>query len=349
MTGLAFFTALGLRVAAADGFRAQTPIQAGSLYARPAVLLPGQQVLPGTGYDGQFYFYLAQDPFLTRPATAASLDNTFRVRRILYPLLAWALSLGQRAALPWVLLALNVAAAAATVGLTAWAAARHGRSAWWALLVAAYAGVWIPVLLDLTEPLQLALLTAGMLAGSAPLLFLAALAKETAGVALATEAVRAALARRWRQGLPQAGLAAAYLGWAAFVFLAVKGTAYNDLGAHFLDPPAAPFRLLLTQGPAPAVVLAPAILVCLVAVARLLVARDGAAWAAAAYALLALGAGNDTWLDPAAFYRVTAGALVLTFLSWCLRGDRWGLAALVAGAFSGALALPAVLLGGLSG
>jgi hypothetical protein len=346
LAGLAFFSALGLRAAAADGFRAEGPIQPGSLYARPAVLLPGQQVRPGTGYDGQFYFYLAQDPFLTRPATAASLDNTFRVRRILYPLLAWALSLGQRAALPWVLLALNVASASATTALAGWAAARRGRSAWWALLLAAYAGMWIPVLLDLTEPLQLALLAAGMLAGSAPLLFLAALAKDTAGVALATEAVRAALARRWRQMLLHAGLAAAYVAWAIFVFLAVKGTVFNDLGAHFLDPPGAPFRLLLTQGPAHALVLAPAILVCLLALGRPLVARDGAAWAAAAYALLALGAGNDTWLDPAAFYRVTAGALLLTFLSWCVRGDRWGMAALLVGAFSGALALPAVLPGG---
>jgi len=300
------------------------------------VLLPGQQPRAGDGYDGQFYFYLAQDPFLTRPATAASLDNTFRVRRVLYPLLAWALSLGQRAALPWVLLLINVAAAAATIALAAWAAARRGRSAWWALALAAYAGVWIPVLLDLTEPLQLALLAAGMLAGSAPLLFLAALAKETAGVALVTEAVR-------RRSLLHAVLAVLYVAWAVFVFLFVKGTVYNDLGAHFLQPPGAPFRLLVTQGLVHALVLAPAILVCLVAVGRLLVARDGAAWAGAAYALLALGAGNDTWLDPAAFYRVTAGALLLTYLSWCVRGDRWGLSALLVGAFSGALALPVLL------
>ncbi|TMF88090.1 MAG: hypothetical protein E6I08_08220 [Chloroflexi bacterium] len=325
-----------MRVAATDGFRAESPIQAGARYAKPAVLLPGQQVRPGDGYDGQFYFYLAQDPFLTRPATAAALDNTFRVRRILYPLVAWAVSLGRREALPWVLLLLNIAASAATVGLAAWAAARQGRSAWWALALAAYAGVWVPLLLDLTEPLQLALLAAGMLAGSGPLLFLAALAKETAGVALVTEAVR-------RRSLVHGALAVLYLAWALFVFKFVKGTVFNDLGAHFLDPPGAPFRLLLTQGPVHALVLAPAILICLLAVGRLVTARDGAAWAAAAYALLALGAGNDTWLDPAAFYRVTAGALLLTYLSWCLRGDRWGLAALLVGAFSGALLLPILL------
>ena len=39
----------------------------------------------------------------------------------------------------------------------------------------------------------------------------------------------------------------------------------------------------------------------------------------------------------------TAGALLLTYLSWCLRGDRWGLAALLVGAFSGALLLPILL------
>lgn len=327
---------IALRVAAADGFRAEAPIHAGSKWARPEVLLPGQRVLPGDGYDGQFYFYLAQDPFLTRPATAASLDNTLRARRILYPVLAWALSLGHREALPWVLLLINVAAVATIVGLAAWAAGRAGRSPWWALVLAAYAGVWIPILLDTTEPLQLALLATGILAGSAPVLFLAALAKETAGVALATEAVR-------RRSLPHAALAAVYVGWAVLVFIFLKGPAYNDLGAHFLDPPGAPFRLLFTEGPVHVLVLAPAIFICLVGVGRQLVVRDGATWASAAYAVLALGAGNDTWLDPAAFYRVTAGVLVLTFLSWCVRGDRWGLSALLIGAFSGALTLPVLL------
>jgi len=306
----------------------------GSDWARPGVLLPGMRPQPGNGYDGQFYFYLAQDPFLTRPDTARSLDNTFRVRRIAYPLLGWALSAGRRQAVPYVLIGINVAAATALVGLAAAEAARRGRRPWWALCLALYAGVWIPVLLALTEPLQLALLAAGMTAGSAGLLLLAALAKATAGVALATEAARAALGRDWPRAARHATAAALLLAWALAVFGLVQGPRFDELGPHFLQPPGAPFRQLL-GAPARALIELPALLLCLAALARLVRSRDGAALAAAAYAVLALGAGDDTWLDPAAYYRVTAGVLVLSFLSWCRSGDRLGSATLALAALSG--------------
>ena len=49
-----------------------------------------------SGYDGQFYLWLAHDPFL-RSDTEAYLDQPLmRARRILVPLLAWTLALGQR-------------------------------------------------------------------------------------------------------------------------------------------------------------------------------------------------------------------------------------------------------------
>lgn len=318
-------------------------IAAGSDYANPGVLLPGQPVLHGRGYDGQFYFYIAQDPLLRSPATRAALDNTFRVRRILYPLLAWALSLGQRPALPYLLALVNLLAATGLVAVAARRAAAAGRGPWSVLLLAVYPGVWIPLLLDLTEPLQLLLLALGVVLASAPALFLAALAKETAGIALATEAARHAAARRWRPAAAHAALAALFVAWALFIHAAVSGVSHNDLGAFFLDPPGAPFRLLAGGG-LPAVVLLPAVAVSVLAVARLAVSRDAATLAAAGYALLALGAGNDTWLDPAAYFRVTAGALVLTYLGWTATGDRLGLAALLTGAAAAALALPAILL-----
>ncbi len=343
LVALAFFAGLGVRVGSADGFHFLAPVQASSRYALPEVLLPGQPVREGDGYDGQFYFYLGQDPFLTRPATVRALDNTFRVRRIAYPLLGWALSGGDRARLPLVLVLLNVLAGTALAGLAAAAAARAGRSPWWSLPLVLYPGVWVPVLGDLTEPLQLTFLVAGMTFSSAPLLLLAGLAKETAGVALVTEAARHAWESRWRSAAGHGILAALLVAWALFVHWAVTGAHHDDLGAHFLEPPGAPFRLLLAGGPR-TVILAPAVLVCVLAVARLAVARDGPALAAAAYALLALGAGDDTWLDAAAYFRVTAGALALTYLSWCGARDRLGLAALLLGAAAGAATLP-VLLG----
>lgn len=326
---------------AADGFQFRAPIRAGSVYALPGVLLPGQRAEPGTGYDGQFYFYLAEDPFLRNPETARSLDNTFRVRRWLYPLLGHVFSGGRRGAVPVALVAINVAALATLTWLLALAALRAGRRPWVALLPVAYAGSWIPLLLDLTEPVQLVLLAAGMLSGSAGLLLGAALAKETAGVALLTEGVRALADRRWGALARHSAAAAIYLGWALAVFLLVRGTHFNSLGAHFLDPAGAPFLTLL-KGPSHLLTALPAVLICCLACARLVQFRDGPTVAAAAYAVLALGAGYDTWLDPAAFLRVTAGALVLIYLSWCRERDPMGTAALAAGLVAGLVAGVAV-------
>ena len=61
------------------------------------------------GYDGQFAYYIAVDPTSAR----AKLDvPAYRYQRILYPLLARALGLGQMAWIPWSLLVVNLVALA---------------------------------------------------------------------------------------------------------------------------------------------------------------------------------------------------------------------------------------------
>jgi hypothetical protein len=69
----------------------------GSNFPVPAALANlNIRTVPGAqGYDGQFYFYIAQDPFLNR-GYAQSLDQPrFRYRRILVPLAAHALAAGR--------------------------------------------------------------------------------------------------------------------------------------------------------------------------------------------------------------------------------------------------------------
>jgi hypothetical protein len=346
LVAFAFFVLLAVRAGAGDGFRYVRVIQAGDRYARPGVLLPGQSPVHGTGYDGQFAFYIGGDPFLRNSDTARSLDNSLRYRRILYPLLAWLLSAGQRTLLPYVLMAINVAASTVSVGLAAWAAHRRGRSPWFALVLPAFAGVWVPVLSDLTEPTQLAFLAAGALTGSAALTLLAALAKETAGVALAVEAARAAVARNWPRLARFAAAAVLLAAWSLFVQRAIVGPHENTLGGHLLDPPGAPFLVLVRSAGEPVrlVLTAAAVAVCLAAVLRLVWHRDSAAWWGAGYAVLALAAGDDTWRDPVAFYRVMAGAVLLLFLSWAVHGDRIARWALIASAVTGLFALVPVLL-----
>jgi hypothetical protein len=62
------------------------------------------------GYDGQFYYRLALAPFdLRQPLDGIELDApAWRMQRIVYPVLAWALSFGRPQLVPLALLVLNL-------------------------------------------------------------------------------------------------------------------------------------------------------------------------------------------------------------------------------------------------
>ena len=342
--GLALFGGLALRAGSVDGFRYYLSIRAGDRYATPGQLLPGQRTGHGDGYDGQFYFFIAQDPFLRNPVTAHSLDNSQRFRRILYPLLAWLLSLGNRNLLPYLLVLVNVLASSATVAACAVAARRAGRPPVLALVVAIFPGLWIPILYDLTEPLQLALVAWGMLLEIPLLLFLSALAKETTAVVQLTEMIRNAAARRWGRALQHGFLLGLVVTWSLFVLRVVRARESN-LQGHLLDPPGAPLLELVHAASAPGryAFLLPPILICALAILRFAWTRDRYAAGAALYGLVGLAAGSDTWIDPLGYYRVIAVAAVLAFMSWTVAGDRLGAAVVILMAFAGGIGLASAL------
>jgi HAMP domain-containing protein len=100
-----------------------------------------QDLAPGTfrnrhpaGYDGQFYRFLAHDPFLRR-GTAACLDApVLRARRILVPLLAWALAGGRQGAIDAAYAAVILASIFAGAGFLGSIMVRQGRHAAFGLL-----------------------------------------------------------------------------------------------------------------------------------------------------------------------------------------------------------------------
>jgi hypothetical protein len=345
LVSLVLFGALAVRVGATDGFRYLGAINVGSAYAEPTLLLPGQLASKGTGTDGQFYFYIAEDPFLRSPRTAPALDNSLRYRRILYPLLAWALSFGQRPWVPYSLVLINVGTCTGVVAACAVAARRAGRSPYTALAVAIFPGLWVPLLRDMTEPLQLFLAAWAMLIDSAGLLFLSSLAKETTAIVQLGEAVRNLAQRRLLPAARHLFFLALLGAWALLVFRFVHAQE-STLGGHLLNPPGAPFLELLraTAYPARYVFLLPAVMLCVLSVVRLAWVRDRFALGAALYGLVGLAAGTDTWNDPLAYYRVIALAEVLVFMSWVTARDRAGTASLGLGGIVGVIGLVSVLL-----
>ncbi len=151
--------------------------------------IPRQFVSNQFGYDGQFYYRLALDPFSNEDRVQGlSIDNpAWRQQRILLPVMTWLIARGDPEMSATVMLAINLLAVA---GLTLVGGALlrfHGLSPWPAILLAFYPGFAISVERFLSEPLSFLLLLLSLLslahkrvAWGGIILALAVLARETA-------------------------------------------------------------------------------------------------------------------------------------------------------------------------
>jgi len=164
------------------------------------------------GYDGQFYYRLALDPFdWARTAFGITMDQSYRYTRIGYPIVAWLASAGQHRAVPFVLIAINLVCVAAMAFLGGMFARDSGRHALWGLAFAAYFGLAVSVGRDTAEPLAEACMLGGLLAYrrsrpvlSACLFAVGAITRETillAPAAIAVTRLVAMARRRARPGL----------------------------------------------------------------------------------------------------------------------------------------------------
>lgn len=165
------------------------------------------------GFDGQFFYRLALDPATSqRTESGITLDvPSYRQQRLLYPTLAWGVSLGGRPPLiPWALVGLNVIG----LGFIAWLGARivrkQGIHPLWGLVFAGFPGFLFTLRLDLSEIMATALMLAAFVAlderrsnVAAILMTLAVLTKETTLVAAAALGMLALMTKlRRRVGPP---------------------------------------------------------------------------------------------------------------------------------------------------
>ena len=192
----------------------------------PAISADAPYATSVFGYDGQFFLYIARDPSGAVPY----LDNaSYRYGRIVYPLAARGLALGRQEPIPLVLVLVNLLAVAiGTWAVAAWLR-RERFPEWFALLYAAFPGVFFGVWRDLSEPLAYALAAVALLifdgdrprriALSGALFALAILTREGAAVFMVVWAAALALqGRRLRAALFAVGSLLPYLAY-RFVFL----------------------------------------------------------------------------------------------------------------------------------
>lgn len=129
-------------------------VVAGSVFVTASQVPVHIPVIPGTGYDGQFYFRMAMAPFdFAHHALGVTFDSVFRMQRIVYPLVSWILSVGSPHLLLFVLPLVNLAALAGLAWVLASFAVTSGKHPLFGLLVALYPGYALSLGRDLTEPL----------------------------------------------------------------------------------------------------------------------------------------------------------------------------------------------------
>lgn len=161
--------AWGLVLAAAfvvvSGGEVSQLVHAAPPNADPAAVPPNLALRsPDEGYDGIFFYRVAVSPL----STAERLNGVrhdapaMRTSRVLYPALVGAASLGDDGRVPWMLLAVNVAAFGAVGYFGALLAVDLGRSPTWGLLFAAYPGFVYTLGHDLGELTEAAFVLAGL-------------------------------------------------------------------------------------------------------------------------------------------------------------------------------------------
>src|SRR5439155_6410095 len=129
-------------------------VVAGDKRADPATVPDELHVVRrATGYDGQFFYRLALNPFTHRETEHGITFDAAPARhqRILYPLIVWALARTHIASVPWLLIGVTVAAYAGLGFVGGLLAETLGRRALWGLAVPLYPGFIVSLALDLAE------------------------------------------------------------------------------------------------------------------------------------------------------------------------------------------------------
>ncbi len=163
-------------------------VTAGSRFADPARVPAGVLVQDNDGYDGQFFYRFALDPFTSAVTDfGITLEKpAYRHQRILYPLLVWALSLGSPALIPWMMLGVNLFGLCVIGWLGGAYAQSLKRHALWGLAIPFYPGFILTLTRDLAEIVAISFLLGSLLLLkrnrhilAVILICLAALARET--------------------------------------------------------------------------------------------------------------------------------------------------------------------------
>jgi len=157
------YTAIILLYAARFDYDFSGFVCIGSRFAPSDTLSPQTIVLSGSrGYDGQFFYYAARDPFI-RGQTGKYMDvPAYRYARILYPWLAALLACGRPGLIPFTLVLVNLAGVLmGSFFILRWLQ-DEGMNLWYAVIYGFLNGFILCLLRDLAGPVAMGFLVGGL-------------------------------------------------------------------------------------------------------------------------------------------------------------------------------------------
>lgn len=131
----------------------------GNEYASPSLNSDAILIQEGPGYDGQFYYGLAKEPFsFEKEKGGVIIDHPpYRHQRILYPLLTYLSSFGIDSLIPFMLVLINVISLFLSCRVIA--SFKFTSSTKWSFFLPfLVSGLWLSLSRDLTECLEVVLL-----------------------------------------------------------------------------------------------------------------------------------------------------------------------------------------------
>ena len=135
----------------------------GSRFASPELIGPRTIVLPGSrGYDGQFFYFAARDPFILGEARRSMDVPAYRYGRILYPWLAALFALGSPTLIPYTLVLVNLAGVLMGSYFVLRWLRDEGLNLWYAVIYGLLSGFILCLLRDLAGPVAMGFLVGGL-------------------------------------------------------------------------------------------------------------------------------------------------------------------------------------------
>lgn len=292
------------------------------------------------GYDGQFYYYITHDPFILGQSFHHIDFPAYRYQRIIYPLTAWMLSLGQPQIIPYMMVLVNLLGILVGTYFFLLLLRHFGRSPWYGLFYPAIWGFLLCLLRSLPEPLALSFVVMaifffikGRTIWQVVFLSLAGLTQETTLLVTMAFIFCALVKKDIKGSLILAFPLLVYFGWQLYlysrfhIFSFLGGT--QNFGFPFLGIIQKFLSIIhgsLSWEPvAELLFLLVIIILILIAPYQAFKNFNPLTVSFLGYALLVLFLNNLIWVEPWSYARATLGLMVFNLLLFTKKGSKLNL------------------------